>query len=413
MIRSNKAPKKENENFNYRFFGNFNVDSLVNHINNFNSEWLMYTERQNALYGDRRNPHVYTNTYIIQDHPLTWTFGSKINSMPKDQNVMSIISDIVKDLEDEVVGKAARILLVKLSAGRDVNEHIDSGDYLSTVRRYHIPIITNDKVFYTVNSETINMKKGECWEINNLKPHSVLNNSEKDRVHLLIDILPEYSFRSYNNFEKDYGIKIIENFIAEEDALFFIDYISKNHHNEDKFPPTRGALEFGRHRYEANIPETVPLKNHQEIIEKIRFYSDKVIKEFYEMYNDKILYTSAFWMAELGKDTKLPFHSDNHYMSEHLYRSCVIYLNDDYDGGYIRFKDIPLTYKPKSFSAVFFKADMVHEITKIKDGIRFALPVWASIDKKWDIFSENPVLSNKNFFKEFKEHKKRFLNDTK
>jgi len=403
MKRSKLAPEKENENFNYKFFGNFNVENLINYIKNFNKEWLMYTERQNAVYAERRNPHLYTNTYIVQDHPLDWLFGSNISSTTKDHNFFSIVSDIIKSLENEVVGKSARILLTKLSAGKDVATHVDGGDYLSTVRRYHIPLITNDQVFYTVNDETINMKKGECWEINNLKPHSVLNNSDQDRVHLLIDILPEYSFKNLNNLEEDCGVKIVENFITEEDALFFIDYINKNHHDEDKFPPTRGAVEFGRHRYEANIPETVPLKNHKEILEKIKFYSNKVIEEFYNTYDDEVLYPSAFWMAELGKDTKLPFHSDNHYMAEHLYRSCVIYLNDNYDGGYIRFKDIPLTYKPKSFSAIFFKSELVHEITQVKDGIRFALPIWASIDKKWDIFSDNPIQSNKNFVKNLKE----------
>jgi hypothetical protein len=411
MIRSNNAPKKENEDFNYKLFATFNVDNILSNIKSFNNEWLIYTERQDALYNERRNPHLYTNTYIIQDHPLTWKFGSKINSIIKDHHLINTMSEIIKTLEEDVVGKVARVLLVKLSAGKDVTEHVDSGDYLSTVRRYHIPIITNDSVFYTVNSETINMKKGECWEINNLKPHSVLNNSNEDRIHLLIDILPEYSFRSTENFDKKYDLRIVDNFISDEDADFFIEYIIKNHHNENKFPPTRGAIEFGRHRYEANIPETVPLKNHEEIVDKIKFYSNKVLQEFRDLYNETELYTSAFWLAELGKDTKLPFHSDNHYMSEHLYRSCVIYLNEDYEGGYIRFKDIPLTYKPKKFSAIFFKADMVHEITKIKNGIRFALPVWASIDKKWDIFSNDQIKSNKNFFNDIREAKKRFLSN--
>lgn len=409
MTRSTYAPKKENESFNYKLFGNFNVEKIIEHINKFNDEWLLDSERQSLVYKERRNPHLYTNTYIIQDHPLNWSYGSKINSVVKDNILMSTLFEIINKLEDHVVGKSARVLLIKLEAGKDVTEHVDNGDYLSTVRRYHIPLITNDKVFYTVNSETISMKKGECWEINNLKPHSVINNSNEDRIHLLIDILPEYCFRSVNNFEKEYDLRIVENFISEDDAIFFMDYISKNHHDQDKFPPTRGAVEFGRHRYEANIPETVPLNNHKEIIDKIKFYSDKTLKEFYDLYKDEILYTSAFWMAELGKDTKLPFHSDNHYMSEHLYRSCVIYLNDDYEGGYIRFKDIPLTYKPKKFSAVFFKSDMVHEITQIKNGIRFALPIWASIDEKWNIFSDSPVESNKNFFKDFKEAKKRLL----
>jgi len=409
MIRTENAPKKENEYFNYKLLNSFDVDKIINHIKSFNDEWLISLDRQNAIYNERRNPHLYTNTYVIQDHPLTWVYGSKIESTTKDHHLMNMLSDIITKLEDEVVGKAARVLLIKLEANKDVTEHVDSGDYLSTVRRYHIPLITNENVFYTVNSETINMKKGECWEINNLKPHSVLNNSNEDRIHLLIDILPEYSFKTVNNFEKKYDLRIVENFISQEDADIFIDYINKNHNNPDKFPPTRGALEFGRHRYEANIPETAPLKNHEEMIDTIKKYSEKVLKEFYDLYKDPILHISAFWMAELGKDTKLPFHSDNHYMSEHLYRSCVIYLNEDYEGGYIRFKDIPLTYKPKSFSAVFFKADMVHEITKIKEGIRFALPVWASVDKKWDIFSENPIPSNKNFFKDFKEAKERFL----
>jgi aspartyl/asparaginyl beta-hydroxylase (cupin superfamily) len=71
-----------------------------------------------------------------------------------------------------------------------VSEHTDKGDYLSTVRRFHIPIITNDLVSYTVNGERVHMKQGECWEINNLKSHSVLNESDTDRVHLLIDIFP-------------------------------------------------------------------------------------------------------------------------------------------------------------------------------------------------------------------------------
>ena len=43
---------------------------------------------------------------------------------------------------------------------------------------------------YTVNGETVNMKEGECWEINNQRPHSVLNDSDIDRVHLLVDIFP-------------------------------------------------------------------------------------------------------------------------------------------------------------------------------------------------------------------------------
>ena len=34
------------------------------------------------------------------------------------------------------------------------------------------------------------MKVGECWEINNSLLHSVENNGKTERIHLLVDILP-------------------------------------------------------------------------------------------------------------------------------------------------------------------------------------------------------------------------------
>jgi aspartyl/asparaginyl beta-hydroxylase (cupin superfamily) len=39
------------------------------------------------------------------------------------------------------------------------------------------------------------MQSGECWEINNSRPHLVENNSDIDRIHLLIDIMPNEELR--------------------------------------------------------------------------------------------------------------------------------------------------------------------------------------------------------------------------
>jgi aspartyl/asparaginyl beta-hydroxylase (cupin superfamily) len=58
------------------------------------------------------------------------------------------------------------------------------------VRRCHIPLITNDDIKFTVGDHTMSLKQGECWEINNSKIHEVKNLSNYDRVHILIDIIP-------------------------------------------------------------------------------------------------------------------------------------------------------------------------------------------------------------------------------
>ena len=189
-LRSDAAPKKELYDFNFKFYKTFNVNSISKGVLDLKDEWNLDKFRQNARYPERRNPHLYTHTFTIQNHSIDWNFGDKIESEIKHAGLLSDVSEIVKDLELMCEGVSGRILLIKLSANKDVSEHTDKGDYLSTVRRFHIPIITNDLVYYTVNGEKINMKQGECWEINNLKSHSVLNNSNIDRVHLLVDIFP-------------------------------------------------------------------------------------------------------------------------------------------------------------------------------------------------------------------------------
>jgi aspartyl/asparaginyl beta-hydroxylase (cupin superfamily) len=83
----------------------------------------------------------------------------------------------------------ARALLVKLSEESDIDPHSDSGDYLGLVRRHHIPIVTNDRVYFSVGGERKHLRAGECWEINNNRVHSVENRGG-ERIHLIIDIMP-------------------------------------------------------------------------------------------------------------------------------------------------------------------------------------------------------------------------------
>jgi aspartyl/asparaginyl beta-hydroxylase (cupin superfamily) len=56
-----------------------------------------------------------------------------------------------------------------------------------TSKRTHIPIITNSEVTFIVGGETKYLKEGEIWEIDNSKEHSVNNNSNVDRIHLIMD----------------------------------------------------------------------------------------------------------------------------------------------------------------------------------------------------------------------------------
>jgi hypothetical protein len=100
-------------------------------------------------------------------------------------------SDMIeKSKSKNVDGKMGQVLFIKLPAKKIIDPHEDHGDYLHCVARYHIPIITNLGVKFIIDGESKHVPEGECWEINNNKTHAVENNGEEDRIHLLIDIMP-------------------------------------------------------------------------------------------------------------------------------------------------------------------------------------------------------------------------------
>jgi len=68
--------------------------------------------------------------------------------------------------------------------------HIDGGPLLHYSRRVHIPVITSEEVTFTVMDTTINMKESVWYEINNQMKHGANNPTDNERVHLIIDILP-------------------------------------------------------------------------------------------------------------------------------------------------------------------------------------------------------------------------------
>lgn len=84
-------------------------------------------------------------------------------------------------------GEPKRVMFINLPAGCDVDLHLDNGYHLTSSRRIHLPIITNDQVDFGVGDVLVPMLAGKLIEINNNKPHFVKNKSDKDRVHLLID----------------------------------------------------------------------------------------------------------------------------------------------------------------------------------------------------------------------------------
>ncbi len=170
--------------------------------------WLQDTSRQ-ELY----EVHSDTETIgLVWDSDFRHINPTKLPPLevfgPSLQPLLSKVADYFESSEKwkslfDINGHGyfIRANLVKLKAGGEITEHQDKNLSLAHSHRIHIPIITNDDVFFKIGETTINMLEGEIIELNNRLQHSVRNEGKDDRIHLILDwVVPgEQCCCSYKN----------------------------------------------------------------------------------------------------------------------------------------------------------------------------------------------------------------------
>jgi len=171
--------------FNFKFYGNIDVESIKNKLKGLN--WDDYDFRQKAY-------SVHSRTKTV---PLIWDEKKQGKVYWETyQNFKEELNIVENFLNDNIGhGEIETAILINLPSKKNIDRHYDRGTYFQSFHRVHIPIITNEKCLFEIDGEVKNLKQGEVWEINNdAKPHSVENQGEEDRIHLLID---------YNKFKNN------------------------------------------------------------------------------------------------------------------------------------------------------------------------------------------------------------------
>ena len=172
--------------FKFKNYGNFNVSKILDILNNSNLDWDEFDYRQKTFPVHRRTktiPILFHGDFKSFDKVPTEhyeLFKNEIDSL--EQTINQSIG---------VEGQIFRAILVMLVKGGFIAKHLDGGPSLKIPKRIHVPIITNNKCFFTIEDEIKNLKVGEIWEINNSeKLHGVSNEGDEDRVHLIVDWKP-------------------------------------------------------------------------------------------------------------------------------------------------------------------------------------------------------------------------------
>jgi quercetin dioxygenase-like cupin family protein len=177
---------------NFKVLGSYNINSILSKIQGLDQDWDEYTFRQ-----ERYKDHSETKTI-----PLIWS--EKFNSIEK-RKWYNIFENELEELEfifnsSLEEGVIISAILINLPKGKSIKRHIDAnpiGERFNQCHRIHIPITTNENCIFEINGEEKSLKPGEIWEISNVfKPHSVRNEGDCDRIHLLIDWMPLEIFKN-------------------------------------------------------------------------------------------------------------------------------------------------------------------------------------------------------------------------
>jgi hypothetical protein len=108
------------------------------------------------------------------------------------------------------------------------NDH--KGGYEDGVLRLHIPITTNDDVYFILNDNGLRMDAGTVRHDNFSLPNSVANKGKTSQIHLVIDCIrngwSDYLFRS-TGYDLSQEEKEVNEEISEEETPLIIEELKR------------------------------------------------------------------------------------------------------------------------------------------------------------------------------------------
>jgi hypothetical protein len=144
----------------------------------------------------------WVDHYNSMDYSGKWTSIALMSNGGKSTNINAFSNstadfiptdaldfcEYFKKILDGFLFEKTAVRLLNLGSGAEIKPHTDHClGYENGMFRLHIPIITNSNVIFILDGQRLIMNEGECWYLNANFTHSVKNDGDKDRIHLVID----------------------------------------------------------------------------------------------------------------------------------------------------------------------------------------------------------------------------------
>ena len=150
--------------------------------------WAVDESIEGGFYDLRSRDHVDTIRHLAPE----------IGDVVRDA-IMRILGPI--HLQDELPN-VGRVILTRMKPGGEIERHTDEGPYADKYDRFHV-CLSGDSLF-CVEGVPQAMQPGQLFWFNHKLPHWVVNRTESDRIHLIIDLVaPEYRAKRGLTFQQE------------------------------------------------------------------------------------------------------------------------------------------------------------------------------------------------------------------
>ncbi len=82
-----------------------------------------------------------------------------------------------------------KVMFARLAAHTAIDRHVDGAGSNLLTHKIHVPLVTNEAVWFEVGDRRFRLEEGQAYELNNIRPHGVRNDGATDRIHLIFEIM--------------------------------------------------------------------------------------------------------------------------------------------------------------------------------------------------------------------------------
>lgn len=175
-----------------RLATSLSVEPLLNEIASKPNLWRDHTARQSVPGTAHRDTEsiflrwcseMTAQAVFNEIHAKDWPALEKLPT------AANLIDEIMWLVDSKELGRA---MIVNLKPGGYITPHPDEGAYADHYERFHLALASLQGNAFFVGipehaAEMAVMKPGELWWFNHKETHWVVNQSEKPRLHLIVD----------------------------------------------------------------------------------------------------------------------------------------------------------------------------------------------------------------------------------